>query len=66
MDNESDFLDLFDDANSWRALEQANVMNLTFEELKRNIPVGLRRILDFAEVPATDAALQRIVCAAQF
>ena len=50
--------DMFDDANSWRALEQANVINLTFEELKRNIPFGLRRILDFAEVPATDAALQ--------
>ena len=58
VDKESNFLDLFDDANSWRALEQVNVMNLTFEELKRNIPTGLRRILDFAEVPATDAALQ--------
>jgi hypothetical protein len=58
VDKESNFLDLFDDANSWRALEQTNVMNLTFEELKRNIPTGLRRILDFSEVPATDAALQ--------
>jgi len=34
------------------------VMNLTFEELKRDIPVSLRCILDFAEVPATAAALQ--------
>jgi hypothetical protein len=58
VDKESDFFDLFDDANSWRALEQANVMNLTFEKLKRDIPVGLRCILDFAEVPATAAALQ--------
>jgi hypothetical protein len=55
---ESNFFDLFDDANSWRALEQANVLKITFEELKRNIPIGLRRILDFAEVPATDAELQ--------
>ena len=55
---DSNYGDMFDDANSWRALEQANVINLTFEELKRNIPFGLRRILDFAEVPATDAALQ--------
>ena len=66
VDKESDFFDLFDDANSWRALEQANVMNLTFEELKRNIPAGLRRILDFAEVPTTDAALQANIVAAGF
>ena len=58
VDKESDFFDFFDDANSWRALEQANVMNLTFEKLKRDIPAGMRRILDFSEVPTTDAALQ--------
>jgi hypothetical protein len=55
---ESNCGDMFDDANSWRALEQANVLNITFEKLKRNIPIGLRHIMDFAEVPATDAALQ--------
>ena len=55
---DSNYGDMFDDANAGRALEQANVINLTFEELKRNIPFGLRRILDFAEVLTTDAALQ--------
>ncbi len=55
---DSDFFDKIDDAISWRALEQPNILKLTFEELKRNIPAGLRRILDFAELPATDAALQ--------
>ena len=50
--------DMFDDANSWRALEQANVLNITFENIKQNIPLGMRGILDFAELPARDEDLQ--------
>jgi len=55
---ESSCRDMFDDANCWRALDQPNVLQETFEQLKRNIPLGMRRILDFARVPATDQALQ--------
>jgi|TARA_B110000438_G_scaffold7686_1_gene7532 hypothetical protein len=50
--------DMFDDANSWRALEQANVLNITFENIKQNIPLGMRSILDFSELPASDEELQ--------
>ncbi len=56
---ESSCRDMFDDANSWRALDdQPNVLNLTFEALKRNIPAGLSQILEFARVPATENGIQ--------
>ena len=54
----SNYGDMFDDAISWRALEQTNVLKITFEQLKRNIPLGMRQIMNFAKVPATDAELQ--------
>lgn len=56
---DSNYGDMFDDANSWRALEQENVLNITFEQLKCNIPIRMRQIMDFSEVPASDAALAK-------
>ena len=48
---QSGFNQWFDQAHAWRALKQSNVMQISFEEMKQNIPALMECLSDFIGIP---------------
>jgi adenylylsulfate kinase-like enzyme len=48
---QSGFNQWFDQAHAWRALKQSNVMQISFEEMKQNIPALMGCLSDFIGIP---------------
>jgi adenylylsulfate kinase-like enzyme len=52
----------FEQAHAWRALQQPNVFQIRFEEMKRDIPALITQLLEFIGLPPMNPAVMQRLC----